>query len=88
VKNQKTQQTDLKNIPGVGVKIEKLFRDIGVTSTADIKKRGPEAMYRQLCEAKASPVDRCVLYVFRCAKYYVSTKKHDPEKLKWWNWKD
>jgi hypothetical protein len=33
-------------------------------------------------------VDRCVLYVFRCAVYFASESKHDPELLKWWNWKD
>jgi hypothetical protein len=29
-----------------------------------------------------------VLYVFRCAVYYASHEVHDPELLKWWNWKD
>jgi hypothetical protein len=29
-----------------------------------------------------------MLYVFRTAVYYASNSKHDPEKLKWWNWKD
>jgi hypothetical protein len=33
-------------------------------------------------------VDRCLLYVCRCAVYYASKKKHDPRKLLWWNWKD
>jgi hypothetical protein len=33
-------------------------------------------------------VDRCVLYTFRCAVYFASESKHDPELLKWWNWKD
>lgn len=27
-------------------------------------------------------------YVFRCAKYYAVNSEHDPELLKWWNWKD
>ncbi|NMB56563.1 pathogenicity locus, partial [Candidatus Beckwithbacteria bacterium] len=31
--------------------------------------------------------DRCLLYVFRCAVYYAKGGR-DPEKLKWWNWKD
>ncbi len=35
-----------------------------------------------------TPLDRCVLYVFRCANYYAAHKRHDPELLKWWNWKD
>jgi hypothetical protein len=33
-------------------------------------------------------VDRCMLNVFRCAVYYASNDIHDPELLKWWNWKD
>ena len=28
-----------------------------------------------------------MLYVFRCALYYASNDIHDPELLKWWNWK-
>lgn len=88
MKKQNTKTSDLKTIPGVGVQVEKLFWDIGVTSMADIKRRSPEKMYSKLCEVKASPVDRCVLYVFRCAKYFVTNQNHDPELLKWWNWKD
>jgi hypothetical protein len=33
-------------------------------------------------------IDRCQLYVYRCAVYYAGTPGPDPEKLKWWNWKD
>ncbi|NJM89920.1 MAG: hypothetical protein HC847_25010 [Hydrococcus sp. RU_2_2] len=33
-------------------------------------------------------IDRCVLYVFRCAVYYASNSVREPELLKWWNWKD
>jgi hypothetical protein len=28
------------------------------------------------------------LYTFRCAVYYASTKRHDPQLLKWWMWSD
>lgn len=80
--------SDLQTIPGVGPKIELLLNDVGVTSIEDIKTADPEQLYDDLCDKKASPVDRCVLYVFRCAKYFVSNKQHNPERLKWWNWKD
>ncbi|MEJ2052157.1 MAG: helix-hairpin-helix domain-containing protein, partial [Calditrichota bacterium] len=40
------------------------------------------------CFQSGYKVDRCMLYVFRTAVYYVSNTGHDPEKLKWWNWKD
>ncbi len=32
--------------------------------------------------------DRCLLYVYRLAVYYAENENRDPEKLKWWNWKD
>ena len=28
------------------------------------------------------------LYVWRLAVYYAENKEKDPEKLKWWYWKD
>ncbi len=31
--------------------------------------------------------DRCVLYVFRCARYSVSTPQPDPSLLDWGAWK-
>jgi hypothetical protein len=80
--------SDLKTIPGVGPKIELLLNDVGVRTVEDIKKADAEKLYDDLCDPKAAPVDRCVLYVFRCAKYFVSNKNHNPERLKWWNWKD
>jgi hypothetical protein len=48
----------------------------------------PESLYSDLCQQVGQHVDRCVLYVFRCAVYFASETKHDPELLKWWNWKD
>ncbi len=45
-------------------------------------------MYERLCEIQGRSLDRCVLYAFRCAVYYASHEAHDPELLKWWNWKD
>ncbi|OQY06061.1 MAG: pathogenicity locus [Planctomycetales bacterium 4572_13] len=80
--------SDLKTIPWIGEKIEVLLNDVGVYAIEDMKKSDPEKLYDDLCDIKASPVDRCVLYVFRYAKYYVSNKQHNPECLKWWNWKD
>ncbi|MFZ3382310.1 MAG: helix-hairpin-helix domain-containing protein, partial [Candidatus Methanoperedens sp.] len=61
---------------------------IGLRSVEDLKENDPEKLYRELCERQGVQVDRCMLYVFRCAVYYASNKRHDPELLKWWNWKD
>jgi hypothetical protein len=78
----------LEQIPGVGTAIAEDIRNIGIGSVRQLKGRDPEKLYKKLCDFKAGPVDRCMLYVFRCAVYYASNTKHDPELLKWWNWKD
>jgi hypothetical protein len=77
-----------QRIPGVGKSIAKDLYLLGFRSIADLKDRDPEEMYDRLCRQAGEHVDRCMLYVFRCAVYYASTPERDPEKLKWWNWSD
>jgi hypothetical protein len=80
--------TDLTRIPGVGPSIASDLRSLGIREIAELRGRNPERLYSELCRQTGHHVDRCVLYVFRCAVYFASESKHDPEKLKWWNWKD
>ncbi len=84
----KTASIQLKEIPGIGKAIAQHLQSIGIRSVEQLKRKDPEKLYKRLCKFKASPVDKCMLYVLRCAVYYASNKKHDPELLKWWNWKD
>ena len=79
---------ELEQIPGVGKTIARDMLNIGIRSIDDLKGRQAQQLYDRLCAFKASPVDRCMLYVFRCAIYYASNTDHDPELLKWQNWKD
>ena len=79
---------ELQSIPGVGKSIAQDLRDIGIKKISDLRDGNPEALYDALCGRMGKSVDRCVLYVYRCAVYFASNKKHDPEKLKWWYWKD
>ena len=81
-------RSELKRIPGVGDKIAGDLLALGCRSVEDLRDRDPEELYMQLCFQKGEQVDRCVLYVFRSAVYYASNREHDPELLKWWNWKD
>jgi len=78
----------LEVIPGVGPALASELRSIGFNNCGDLVDQDPEILYEKLCDYKSMHVDRCVLYVFRCAVYYVSNDDHDPELLKWWNWKD
>jgi hypothetical protein len=79
---------ELRTIPGVGGKIAEDLLGMGITSVAGLRGRDPERLYRSLCRRSGGPVDRCMLYLFRCAVYFASNRTHDPERLKWWNWKD
>lgn len=81
-------KTDLQKIPYVGKATEKDLLLLGFDSIASLKGADPEKMYQKECELKGVKIDRCQLYVYRMAVYYAENEVHDPEKLKWWNWKD
>lgn len=78
----------LMTIPGVGSSIAADLWGLGVRSVQQLRKRNPETLYARLNAQAGRPVDRCVLYVFRCAVYYASHRRHHPSLLLWWNWKD
>ena len=79
---------DLQSIPGVGPSIAQDLRDLGFGKVADLARKDAERMYEDLCRLRGGHIDRCVLYVFRCATYFADNDTHDPELLKWWTWKD
>ncbi|RJP45936.1 pathogenicity locus [Candidatus Parcubacteria bacterium] len=79
---------ELKKIPGVGKEIAEDFWNIGIRSVTDLRGKNPESLYYKLTKYEGRHVDRCMLYVFRCAVYYASNRKHNPRLLKWWNWSD
>jgi hypothetical protein len=80
--------TDLTRIPGVGQSIASDLYLLGVSEVVELRGRNPEALYSELCREVGRQVDRCVLYVFRCAVYFASEPNPHPEMLKWWKWKD
>ncbi|HSL96736.1 MAG TPA: helix-hairpin-helix domain-containing protein [Thermoleophilia bacterium] len=94
---------DLQALPSIGPRLAEKLLLLGVRSPAGLRGRDPEALYDEL-QSKLGPVDRCVLYAFRCAVYAAGhDAEHDPghgsdrggehgaadpELAKWWNWKD
>ena len=81
---------ELRKIPGIGETGEQDLIAIGYSTIASLRGADPDQLYRLECERKGQIVDRCVLYVYRCAVYYANTPEElrDPKLLKWWNWKD
>lgn len=79
---------DLRCIPGIGPVIARDLKDLGFWHVEDLRNQDLWQMYKNLCELRGTHIDRCVLYVFRCAVYFVSNERHEPGLLKWWSWKD
>jgi len=86
--NKKQNLKGLQIIPGVGPRTAEDLYDLGYSTPESLRGEDPAQMYERLCAYQGCQVDRCMLYVFRCAVYYVSRDEHDPELLKWWNWKE
>lgn len=82
-----TQLKELQRIPGIGKSIANDLYNIGIRKISDLRGRDPQELYRLSNNYAGVVQDRCLLYVFRCAVYFATEKVHDPEKLKWWNWK-
>ena len=83
---------DFRRMPGVGEKVAQDLWDLGFRATAELAGADPEDMYARLCGLAGGHVDRCMLYVLRCAAHFAQCEARgqapDPQALKWWNWKD
>ena len=80
--------SELEKIPGVGKSIARDLQNIGINSIADLRGINSETLYAQSNQFAGITQDRCLLYVFRCAVYFAGQENPEPDKLKWWNWKD
>lgn len=79
---------ELQQIPSIGKACARDLWNIGIRKIADLKNQNPKELYLKLNEVTGATHDICMLYTFRCAVYFASTKKPDPHKLKWWYWKE
>ncbi len=79
---------ELRTIPCVGEQVAEDLWDLGYRASSELKGKDPEKIYEALFHLQGGVVNRCMLYALRCIVYYVSHEEHDPELLKWWNWKD
>lgn len=79
---------ELRQIPGIGKACSYDLWNIGIRKISDLKNKNPTQLYHQLNAVTCMTHDICMLYTFRCAVYFASTKKPEPEKLNWWYWKN
>lgn len=79
---------ELQTIPGVGKSIANDLWELGFRSVDDLRGHDPQKMYDDFCDLVGAKIDRCLLYTFRCAVYFASNTRYNPELLKWWNWEE
>lgn len=86
------KKSGLEIIPGVGKSIAADLERLGISSVEDLAGRDPQELYERLRDMSGGKLDRCVLYVFRCAIHFADHSDEKPapapELLKWWMWSD
>ncbi len=88
MKQDRLETYDLQTIPGIGPSMAADLVDLGIGRVRELVGRDPNAMYETLRTMRGGYMDRCVLYVFRCAVYFAETETPEADLLMWWNWKD
>ena len=81
-------KSELEKIPGVGPNMAAHLHALGFDTVESLRGQDPQALYERDCARCGGILDRCVLDVYRCAVYFAETPIPEPEKCKWWNWKD
>jgi hypothetical protein len=86
--NQAAILRELQTIPSIGKACALDLWHLGIRSVADLRGQNPAVLYERLNALSGVRHYPCMLYMFRCAVYYATEPVHEPEKLKWWYWKD
>lgn len=80
--------TELRQIPNVGARTEQALIAMGYTTIASLRGKRAEELYAEECRLHGCQIDRCQLYLYRAVAYFVNAENPDPDKCKWWLWKD
>ena len=76
----------LEDLISVGPAIRRDFALLGISTVAELARREPEALYRELRRRTRKKQDVCVLDTFRAAVEQARDPSLPPEKCVWWHW--
>ena len=81
-----TETRQLKDLVSVGPAMLEDFELLGVQTVAQLRRRNPQRMYRELCRIRGQRIDPCCLDTFMAAV----AQARDPElpiaQRHWWYW--
>jgi hypothetical protein len=81
-----TETRRLEDLVSVGPAILEDFELLRVRSVAQLRKRTPRRMYRELCRIKKQAIDPCCLDVFVAAVAQAKDPNLPIEQRQWWYW--
>lgn len=79
--SQLNQPAKLEDLPNIGKAIAADLRRIGIRWPAQLAKREPLALFRELSKVMGKRHDPCVLYTLLSAKHFLKCG----DALPWWN---
>jgi pathogenicity locus Cdd1 protein len=80
------RERTLRDLWSVGPAIQHDLESLGVHTVAQLARRSPKRLYRDLCRATGRRQDPCVLDTFRAAVAQARDPNLPVERCVWWYW--
>jgi len=81
-----TETRQLKDLVSIGPAMLEDFELLGIRSVAQLRRRNPQRMYRELCQIRKAVIDPCCLDVFVAAVAQAKDPNLPVEQRQWWYW--
>jgi len=81
-----TKERQLKDLVSVGPAMLEDFELLGIKTVAQLRRRSPQRMYRNLCRLRGQRIDPCCLDVFEAAVAQAKDPSLPVEQRQWWYW--
>ncbi len=81
-----TETRQLKDLVSIGPAMLEDFELLGVHSVAQLRRRNPQRMFRQLCRIRGQSIDPCCLDTFVAAVAQAKDPNLPVEQRQWWYW--
>ncbi len=81
-----TETRQLKDLVSIGPAMLEDFELLGVQTVAQLRRRNPERMYRELCRIRGQRIDPCCLDTFTAAVAQARNPNLPIEQRQWWYW--
>jgi len=81
-----TEERQLEELVSIGPAMLEDFELLGVKTVAQLRRRSPQRMYRDLCRLRGQRIDPCCLDTFVAAVAQAKDPDLPVEQRQWWYW--